>query len=158
VAVGKTPQAPQPQRQYIHIHTYTYIYIYTYMTRRRWWRCFPTATAAASGGDTRSSSMPAPAPACHVQRMCGLVRQPQLAMITELGQSSQILALPPSLSTCTRDRYPPTLSLAPAVVLPYTSLTPISPFCLTPISPFCLTPISPYSLARACCVSALHQP
>ena len=96
-----------------YIHTYTYIC----MTRRRWWRCFPTATAAASGGDTRSST-----PACHVQRMCGLVRQPQLAMITELGQSSQILALPPSLSTCTRDRYPPTLSLAPTVVLPYTSL------------------------------------
>ena len=100
----------------IYIHTYTYIY----MTTRRWWRCFPTATAAASGGDTCSST---PAPACHVQRMCGLVRQPQLAMITELGQSSQILALPPSLSTCTRDRYPPTLSLAPTVVLPYTSLS-----------------------------------
>ena len=51
-----------------------------------------------------------------MQRLIGVVREPQLALVTELANAgSEILGNPPSLSTCTRDVYPPERRVSPFV-------------------------------------------
>ena len=51
-----------------------------------------------------------------MQRLIGVVREPALALVTELANAgSEILGNPPSLSTYTRDVYPPERRVAPFV-------------------------------------------